>query len=350
MSVLSVRRRARTLMCVAATGVLATGAVVAPAAADPVAPTPAAGSLTGRTVFLDPGHQGGTDGHSLTKQVPDGRGGTKDCQTTGATAVTGMTEHTINWNVAQLVKAGLEREGAKVILSRNNDTGWGGCVDERAAAASASGADLAVSLHADSTSAGADAGKSGFHLIVPALPVPDATVTSVQGGRGRQATEAMRDALKRANFTPVNYGGIADGVQTRSDIAGANLTKVPLVFLEMGNLSNPAEARELSSAAGDTRYAMAVTNGITTYLSTAPAPNPVPLAPGEGTGADTGASDMSDLAALSAVGPLIEQLSKASSLAEAESILAAQGSDVSSQVLKAMLAVVYAVFGGKLPI
>lgn len=350
-SVVSVRRRVLSSVGVVASGVVVAGLLAAPVAADPApAPAaPAAGALTGRTVFLDPGHQGSAAGNSLAKQVSDGRGGKKDCQTTGSTAVTGKKEHTINWDVAQLVRASLESEGAKVVLSRNDDTGWGGCVDERAAAANASRADVAVSLHADSTSREADPGKSGFHLIVPKLPVADATVSSVQSGNGRRATEAMRDAFKRAGFQPANYGGMQDGISTRTDVAGPNLTRVPLVFVEMGNLSNPVEARELSSAKGSARYALAVTNGIKRYLATAPAPAPVPLAPGEIPPAVEN-DDAADLAALTELGPLIEQLANAKSLDEAQSLLLSQGSDVSAQVLKAMLAVVYTVFGGKLPI
>ena len=42
----------------------------------------AAPNIAGMIVFLDPGHNGANDA-SLTKQVPTGRGGTKDCQTSG---------------------------------------------------------------------------------------------------------------------------------------------------------------------------------------------------------------------------------------------------------------------------
>ncbi|MFT3661496.1 MAG: N-acetylmuramoyl-L-alanine amidase [Gordonia sp. (in: high G+C Gram-positive bacteria)] len=350
MSVVSARRRSVRWAAVAAAGVLALGAVgTAPAAADPAEPT--ATSLNGRTVFLDPGHQGSAAGHDLKKQVPDGRGGKKDCQTTGATAVTGKTEHAINWDVAQMVKAALEAEGAKVVLSRADDKGWGGCVDERAAAANASGADVAVSLHADSTSTKADPTKSGFHMIVPTLPVPDPVVSSVQASNGRQASEAMRDAFRSSGFAPANYAGVENGIQTRPDIAAVNLTKVPAVFIEMGNLSNPDDAEQLSSATGSARYALAITNGIKSYLGTAPAPAPQPLAPGEAAPAPLpDDDDGDDLASLLAVGPLINQLAGAESAEEAAQILLTQGSDVSAQVLKAMLSVVYSVFGGKLPI
>lgn len=267
--------------------ILATAAPTPTPAPKPAAPTTstatpngaAPANLAGKTVFLDPGHQGGTDGHALNKQVPDGRGGTKDCQTTGATSIDGVPEHKINWDVVQLVKTGLEGIGAKVVLSRPNDTGWGGCVDERAAAASASHADVAVSVHADSTANGADNTHRGFHMIIPQLPIPDATVNQVQSTQGRKASEAMRDSFKAAGFTPANYAGVNDGLQTRSDIAGVNLTKVPDVFIEMGNLSNPTEAKTLASKEGQVKYALAISNGIVRYLGGDKAAGPTTTAP-----------------------------------------------------------------------
>lgn len=225
-------------------------------------PTP----LTGKTVFLDPGHQGTGHSEDLSRPVPDGRGGTKDCQTTGMTTVGGVAEHTITWDVSQLVKAGLEKLGATVKLSRSDDTGWGGCVDDRARAANASGADLAVSVHADSTSTGADAADRGFHLIVPALPIPDSTVNTVQSGPGLAASKAIRDAYLKGGFTPANYAGVVDGLQTRDDIAGPALTTVPLAFVEMGNGSNPDDAAVLDTAEGRLKHAVAIITGAVDYL------------------------------------------------------------------------------------
>ncbi|WP_336789724.1 MULTISPECIES: N-acetylmuramoyl-L-alanine amidase [Gordonia] len=362
MNAVRVRRGAIAAASLVASTTLVLG-VVAPNS-DAAPKTPTAKALTGKTIFLDPGHQGSAAGHDLGKQVPDGRGGTKECQTTGATSVTGKAEHTINWDVAQLVKAALESKGARVVLSRNDDTGWGGCVDERAEAASRSGADVAVSLHADSTSTGADAGKAGFHMIVPTLPILDKAVDSVQSGEGRKASNTMRDAFKSAGFSPANYAGAVDGIQTRSDIAAVNLTRVPAVFVEMGNLSDPVEAAALASPQGAARYAVAITNGITSYVggkgasANPTAPVPAPGTDNSNTGvtpsdqkapADDSASGV-DLAGLAAIGPLIDQITKAKSPQEAQRILMTQGQDVTADVLKAILSVVYAVFGGKLPI
>jgi N-acetylmuramoyl-L-alanine amidase len=244
------------LMAAAATAGLAPVAYAAPV------PSDVATKLTGKTVFLDPGHQGPNHTQNLARPVNNGRGGTKECQTTGMTAPDGTPEHTINWRVASLVKQSLEALGARVVMSRQDDTGWGGCVDERAAAANRSGADVAISIHADS----APAQDRGFHLIVPQLPVPDAKASQVQAGAGMAATKAVRDAYVKAGFPAATYAGAVDGLQTRSDIAGPALTEVPDVFIEMGNGANKDDAAQLVSNEGQVKHAIAITTGLVTYL------------------------------------------------------------------------------------
>ena len=406
---------------------VAASLIAMPTAANAEPAPPQGNTLAGKTVFLDPGHQGSAAGNDLNKPVPDGRGGTKPCQTTGATSPNGVPEHKVNWDITQLVKAGLESQGAKVVLSRQDDTGWGGCIDDRANAANASNADLAVNIHADSTSPGTDAGKSGFHIIVPELPIPDAAVNEVQSGKGRKAAEQMRDAFKSAGFAPANYAGAQDGLQTRADIAAVNLTKVPDVFAELGNLSNPADAAALSGAEGQLKYAIAIVDGAIRYLltgATAPTPTTAPTtgttpttatAPTTGTSPTTAApsaagtqpttpaaspvapaapstttpsttapsttpktttttpspgigfpqlplagqqsttptteqSEGIDLSGLQAILPLLGQLTQTDDPEAIEGLLSSEGSDAASQVLQAMLSVVYEMFGGKLPI
>ncbi|SEC21913.1 N-acetylmuramoyl-L-alanine amidase [Rhodococcus koreensis] len=241
--------------------------IPAQVSAEPAA-TATGTELSGMTVFLDPGHQGSSEGHDLAQQVNDGRGNTKDCQTSGMTSLGGVPEHTINWNVTQLVKSSLESLGAKVVLSRQDDTGWGGCIDERARAASESNADLAVSIHADSTAQGEDASKHGFHMIIPSLPIPDEKADAAQSGGGLEASKMMRDAYKSDGFVPANYAGVNDGLQTRADVAGPALTQVPLVFVEMGNGSNKEDSAQLESSDGQLKHAITITTGIVTYLLT----------------------------------------------------------------------------------
>lgn len=249
----------------AALALVFTGLVPAVAAAVP-ADSESATKLSGHTIFLDPGHQGPNHSENLSRPVDDGRGGTKECQTTGMTTVNGVAEHTITWNVAQLVKASLESLGAQVVLSRQDDSGWGGCIDERARAANESGATVAVSIHADS----GPAAERGFHLIVPQLPIPDADADRAQSGAGRAVSQSVRDAYVQAGFSPATYAGVSEGLQTRSDVAGPALTTVPLVFLEMGNGANAEDAAVLESAGGQLEHAIALTTGIVGYLLDTP--------------------------------------------------------------------------------
>ncbi|GAA4824316.1 N-acetylmuramoyl-L-alanine amidase family protein [Tomitella cavernea] len=223
-------------------------------------------ALAGKTVFLDPGHQESAAGHDMSKQVDDGYGGTKNCQTSGMTALGGTPEYAITYNVAEIVKGALQQLGADVVMSRGA-TGWGGCITDRADKANESGADVAVSIHADSTSAGTDTTNHGFHMIIPKLDgITDAKAEKAQADGGRAASKIMRDVYRDSGFTPSNYLG-RDGLDERGDVAGPALTEVPLVFVEMGNGSNPGDAKVLESADGQAKHAKAIAVGIATYLA-----------------------------------------------------------------------------------
>ena len=70
---MSVRQRVglRTGSVVAAALLVASSTLAGPAQAAPA-------NVAGMIVFLDPGHNGANDA-SISRQVPTGRGGTKDC-------------------------------------------------------------------------------------------------------------------------------------------------------------------------------------------------------------------------------------------------------------------------------
>jgi N-acetylmuramoyl-L-alanine amidase len=77
-----------------------------------------------------------------------GRGGTKECQTSGTSANEGYPEHTFNWDIVLNIQGALDALGVQTVLSRNNDA-LGSCVDERAGSANAIRPDAIVSIHAD---------------------------------------------------------------------------------------------------------------------------------------------------------------------------------------------------------
>ena len=216
----------------------------------------AAPNIAGMAVFLDPGHSGRSDS-SISQQVPNGRGGTKDCNTTGAATNDGYPEHAFNWDVVSRVRDALNQMGARTQLSRDDDSSLGPCVDQRAAMATAMHPDAIVSIHADG---GPPSGR-GFHVNYSSPPLND-----VQGAPTLRLAQTMRDSLAAAGLQPSTYVG-SNGLYGRADLAGLNLAQYPAILVELGNMKNSDDAAQIESPDGRAKYATAVTQGIVAYLS-----------------------------------------------------------------------------------
>jgi N-acetylmuramoyl-L-alanine amidase len=210
----------------------------------------------GKSVFLDAGHNAVNDA-SINQQVPNGRGGTKPCQTSGAASNDGYPEHAFNWAVVGLINDSLRQLGVNTALSRGDDSSVGPCIDARAAQANAMHPDAIVSIHAD----GGPPSGSGFHVNYSSPPLND-----VQSGPAVQLAHTIRDALVQNGFHPSNYVG-SDGLYGRDDLAGLNLAQYPAVLVELGNMKNADDAARMESPDGRAKYAAAVTQGIVAFLN-----------------------------------------------------------------------------------
>ena len=84
------------------TGTAARGADPSATASATASPTAEAAPLDGSVIAVDPGHNGGnsSDPAAISAQVPDGRGGTKACNTVGTQTDDGYSEHRFNWETA----------------------------------------------------------------------------------------------------------------------------------------------------------------------------------------------------------------------------------------------------------
>ncbi|MGW4792424.1 N-acetylmuramoyl-L-alanine amidase [Nonomuraea sp. NPDC004297] len=222
--------------------------------------SPDAGPLAGKTVVIDPGHNGGNASHpkEINRQV-DVITGRKPCNTVGTETADGYPEHAFTWDVAGRLKPILERLGAEVVLTRPDDKGVGPCVTERAAIGNEARADAVVSIHGD----GAAPGGHGFHVIMPGLlrgHNDDVVKPSARLGRD------LRDAYREGTGLPyATYTG-RDGLQTRTDLGGLNLSKRPVVFIECGNMRNPGDAAKMSDPAFRERMAAALAMGVRRFL------------------------------------------------------------------------------------
>jgi len=219
----------------------------------------APGSVAGMIVFLDPGHNGANDA-SMTRQVPNGRGGTKDCQTSGTNTDSGYPEHTFTWDTTLRIRAALNQLGVRTAMSRGNDDQVGPCVDERAAMANSLQPNAVVSIHGD----GGPATGRGFHILYSSPPL-----TAVQAIQSVQFARVMRDQLSASGIPPSTYIGSA-GLNPRADIAGLNLARYPSILVELGNMKNPVDSMLMSSEDGRQKYADSVVKGIVAFLQTQP--------------------------------------------------------------------------------
>ncbi len=239
------RRASAVLLCCVAAAV---AAPASPAMGDP--------SVAGMTVFLDPGHAGYNTPAFNTRQVPNGRGGTKDCQTSGTQTARGYSESAFTWDTTLRIRSGLTALGVRSAMSRGDNDSPGPCIDQRAAMANAIAPDAIVSIHAD----GGPLSGSGFHVNYSSPPLNAAQSQAVT------FAAVMRDALVAQGLSPANYLGV-QGLYGRADLAGLNLAQYPAVLVELGNMRNPAEAAAMESEEGRQRYAQAVLTGIVGYLT-----------------------------------------------------------------------------------
>ena len=221
------------------------------------------GPLAGRVIVLDPGHQLGNSRHLAQIGRPVWIGnGRKACNTTGTATAGGYPEATFTWRVAQRMKARLRALGARVILTRNaNSTAlWGPCVDVRGRRGNAVHADLKVSIHGDGSYA---RGAHGFHVIY----APDRGLTADTYRGSRALALDTRAALGRAGFARATYLAGGTGLDVRSDLGTLNLSNMPTVMVECGNMRDPHDAARMTSAAGQAAYAAALVHGIRSFLA-----------------------------------------------------------------------------------
>ncbi|MFJ2826442.1 N-acetylmuramoyl-L-alanine amidase [Streptomyces sp. NPDC087263] len=231
-----------------------------PASSAPAAATP----LKGKVVVIDPGHNPGNFQHTaeINRKVDIGTN-SKECDTTGTATNAGYAEAQFTLDVARRLRTILQQQGATVKFTQDGDRSWGPCIDERAAIGNEAHADAAVSIHAD----GAGAGQRGFHVILPG-PVHDgAADTRPIVAPSRELGERIAgDFARETGTAPSNYIGEGTGLDVRTDLGGLNLSTVPKVFIECGNMRDSKDAALLTSGAWRQQAARGISEGIVSFL------------------------------------------------------------------------------------
>jgi len=228
----------------------------------PVSAAPAAlttGVLAGRVVGIDPGHNGRnfTNPAFLNAPVWNGREW-EGCDTTGTETDDGYTEALFNFNVAEFLREKLTSDGATVVMTRTSNDGLGPCVNRRSRIIDDARADVAIDIHAD----GGPPDGRGFSILEP---VADGTNDAVIASSKRFGN-VLRSAYRAGTPMPLSdYYGV-DGIEYRPDLAGLNLTTVPKVLIECGNMRNAADAALLRTTGFQRAAAHAMATAIVGFL------------------------------------------------------------------------------------
>ena len=125
---------------------------------------------------------------------------------------------------------------------------------ERAIFANQKNANFVIRIHADSLN---DSSKTGASILIPSKDNPNTTsIYEVSSDFANLIKESMQ-----------NSGIKVNGVFERNDITGFNWSKVPVVILEMGFLSNYNEDLMMSDKNYQNKMMESVANGIDKYFN-----------------------------------------------------------------------------------
>lgn len=223
--------------------------------------------LRGKVVVIDPGHNPGNRDHprAINQNVDIGTGH-KECDTTGTASNAGYPEARFTLQVSRKARELLQERGATVRFTQDDDRPFGPCVDERAKIGNDAKADAVISVHAD----GSAPEHRGFHVILPGTvrqgAADTAPIVKKSARLGGQVADSYRSAT---GMRPASYLGdrtAESGLTTREDLGGLNLSQVPKVFLECGNMRNAEDVALLTDADWQGRAASGIADGITSYL------------------------------------------------------------------------------------
>ena len=204
-----------------------------------------------KVVVIDPGHASITS-FEKEKQAP-GSTIMKVKEPGGAQGINTKTpEYIVNMAVAVRLKALLIIKGYTVIMTKTENRQMLGNI-ARAQIGNKYKADLVIRIHADSNN---NASVSGASMLVPTDTKNTDPIYKISKEYGQAV---FRRLIK-------DVGMNDRGVVERGDMTGFNWSKVPVILVEMGFLSNPNEDQLLSTEAYQDKLARGLADGVDNAL------------------------------------------------------------------------------------
>jgi len=204
-------------------------------------------------IALDPGHQ--APEVDMSAQEPNAPGSYEmKMKATGGTSgyYSGIPEYQLNLDIALMVRDRLTEQGYEVIMTReDNQTAISNA--ERATLANDAGADISVRIHANGSE---DSSSSGALAIV--------------GSQSNSYVGALYDdSYRLASCILNNYcettGMANQGIMVNDTMTGINWSKIPVMILEMGFMTNEQDDLNMANQEYQVQMADGIVKGINAY-------------------------------------------------------------------------------------
>lgn len=191
-------------------------------------PVQASGALRGKTIVVDPGHGGSNPG----------------------AVANGVQEDDINLAVSLKLREQLQKAGANVIMTRQAD-------NMVAPAGSSNGQDLAARVEI------AEANQADLFIAIHANDNEDSQIagamTFFPSGKSDELATAVQSEV-------VSVTNAIDKGTSPATFYVLRQTSMPSILIEMGFVSNPAEAARLNSDDYQNQLSLGIFNGIVRYF------------------------------------------------------------------------------------
>ena len=203
-------------------------------------------------ICIDPGHQ--EKGDSKLEPIAPGSYQQKARVSSGATGVaTKKPEYVLNMEASTVLRHILEGKGYSVVMTRDtNNVNISN--SERAIFANEQKADMVIRVHADSLD---NSSKTGASILIPAK---DNKYTSEIYTSSNECAQLIKADMEKCGIE-------INGIFERGDLTGFNWSKVPVVLVEMGFLSNYNEDRKMSNPDYQQKLMQSVADGVEEYFS-----------------------------------------------------------------------------------
>ncbi len=206
------------------------------------------------TVAIDPGHQGSNVDMSGTEPLGPGSSEMKAKAATGTQGrFTGVPEYELDLTISLLLRDELEERGYEVVMTReDNDTAISNA--ERAQLAYEEGGDIFLRIHANGLD---DSSVSGALAMVPSPQNPYV-------GDLAEESYTLADCILNAYCEKVEFTSL--GVQYYDDMTGINWSRLPVMILEMGFMTNESDDLRMADPEVQERMAEGIADGVDAYF------------------------------------------------------------------------------------